>query len=111
MNNISWDHTGNFIDAIMNPLITETATDNLVGQVILPLGAIIIFGMIVWGGFKYIQNDPEAGKKTLTAAVIGAIIIALATVIVNQVTDVIHGNINDTPTSESDEIDPEGESE
>lgn len=40
-------------------------------------GAVIV-GMIVWGGLQYIQGDAEGGKKTLLAAIIGAVIVLLA---------------------------------
>jgi len=88
----SWTHIQSLINTITNS-ITSTGSDSLVGQVILPVAGIVVFGMIIWGGFKYIQGDPEAGKKTLTAAVIGLVIVALSAVIVTQVINIIEGDI------------------
>lgn len=40
-------------------------------------GAVIVI-MLIWGGWQYIQGNAEAAKKTLIAAIIGAVIIAVA---------------------------------
>jgi hypothetical protein len=59
----------------------ELVFNNLLA-VIISLVVIILFGMLTFGGFKYLTsgNDPakvEAAKKTMTYAVIGIALIAL----------------------------------
>lgn len=59
---------------------------------ILGLVGVIAVLMLVWGGFNYLTSagNPEATKKakqTITYAIIGIIIIALAYTLVNFVTD------------------------
>jgi uncharacterized membrane protein YuzA (DUF378 family) len=60
----------------------ETVFSNVIFKVI-GLAGIVFFIMLILGGFKYITagDEPpkaEAAKKTLTAAVIGLVFIALA---------------------------------
>lgn len=47
-----------------------------------PIAGGVIVIMLVIGGIQYINGNPEAGKKTVIAAIIGVVIIALATVLV-----------------------------
>jgi hypothetical protein len=59
----------------------ELVFNNLLA-VIISLVVMILFGMLTFGGFKYLTsgNDPakvEAAKKTMTYAVIGIALIAL----------------------------------
>jgi len=56
---------------------------------LLPVAGAIIVLMIIWGGFQYIQGNPEAGKKTLTAAIIGLVIVVISFLIVNEIVNVI----------------------
>lgn len=58
----------------------------LVG-IIIPLAGIVLFVMIVWGGFQYISSggDPKKAamaKATLTYAIIGLVLVALAYLII-----------------------------
>jgi len=62
--------------------LTKSAMQAL-NQYVLPIGGAIVVLMIIIGGLQYIQGNAEAGKKTLTAAIIGLVIIALALVILN----------------------------
>jgi len=50
---------------------------------VLSLAAVVLFVMLIVGGFKYITaaNDPkaaEAAKKTVTYAIAGIVVIALS---------------------------------
>lgn len=56
-----------------------------VGVYLLELSGAVITIMIIWAGLQYVQGNAEAGKKTLTAALIGAAIIALASLIIQLV--------------------------
>lgn len=71
------NNTNTLIQHITNSSLTA------LNQYVLPIGGAIVVLMIVIGGFQYIQGNAEAGKKTLTAAIIGLVIIALASVILN----------------------------
>ena len=60
----------------------ETVFGNVVG-VIMALAAIVLFIMLLMGGFKYLTSggDPkavEAARKTLTYAIGGLVLIALS---------------------------------
>lgn len=55
---------------------------------VLSLSAVILFVMLIVGGFKYITaaNDPkaaEAAKKTVTYAIGGIVLIALSYLIIS----------------------------
>lgn len=49
-----------------------------VQEIVLAIAGFIIVIMIVVGGIQYIMGQADAGKKTITAAVIGTIVIALS---------------------------------
>lgn len=67
---------GAMIDRVKNIIAgTQTAT--------LGVASFIITLMIVIGGFQYLMGQKDAGKKTLTAAVIGLAIILLSSVAVS----------------------------
>ncbi len=53
-----------------------------VQTVILSLAGSVIVVMLIIGGYQYIMGQKDNGKKTLSAAIIGLIIVILATFIV-----------------------------
>lgn len=65
---------------------------DFIGRFLLPTAGAIIVIMIIWGGFKYIQGDPENGKKILTAAIIGLVIIVLSFLIINLINSIVSGS-------------------
>lgn len=50
-----------------------------------PVGGAIVALMVIWGGIQYITGQKENGKKTIFAAIIGAVIILLAYVIIKTI--------------------------
>src|SRR3989344_6669770 len=67
----------------------EGLFDNVISAA-LALGGIILFVMLIIGGFTYITagDDPqnaEAAKKTLTTAIGGMVLIALAFLILRVI--------------------------
>jgi len=61
-------------------------------QVVLGLGGIVLFIMLIMGGFKYITagGDPkalESAKKTLTFAIAGIVLLALSFLILAFIFD------------------------
>ena len=50
---------------------------------ILGIAGLIMVLMLVFGGIQYITGQAEAGKKTITATIVGGIIVGLATAIIN----------------------------
>ncbi len=50
-----------------------------------PVGGAIVVLMVIWGGIQYITGQKENGKKTIFAAIIGAIIVILAYVIIEAI--------------------------
>lgn len=75
------------INYINNTIGTATTT------YILPFAAGIVVLMIIIGGVQYIQGNAEAGKKTLSAAVIGIVIIVLTSVILATVVKIVTNNL------------------
>lgn len=73
------DNIGIFINYL------KTVVFSALNQYILPIGGAIVVLTIIIGGVQYIQGNAKAGKETLTAAIIGLVIIALALVILNTV--------------------------
>ncbi len=75
----------------LNKLIIslETYVYNFGQDFLLPLAGIIIVIMIIWGGVQYIQGNAEGGKKTLIAAIIGLVIIAIASLIIREVAEIV----------------------
>ena len=54
---------------------------------IIPLSGIVLFIMLVWGGFSFITSggDPKkaaAARNTLTYAILGIVLVALAYLII-----------------------------
>ena len=82
----SWDKIDQFIEYI------NTSFTDLLSDFLLPVAGAIVIIMIIWGGFKYIQGDTETGKKTITAAIIGLVIIALSSLIISTVSNIITGD-------------------
>jgi hypothetical protein len=76
-------------------------------SVVLELAGIVFFIMILIGGFKYLTagSDPksaEAAKKTLTYAIAGLILLAMALLIfalIHTITgiDLLHFNVYLSP--------------
>lgn len=58
---------------------------NKFGVYMLGLAGAIVAGMIIWAGLQYVQGNAEAGKKMLTAAIIGGVIIGLASLLIQLV--------------------------
>lgn len=61
-----------------------------VATVILGLAALTFFAMLIMGGFKYITSggDPaqvESAQKTITTALMGFVLVALAYLIINAI--------------------------
>lgn len=71
----------------LNKLIIslETYVYNIGQNFLLPLAGVIIVIMIIWGGLQYVQGNAEGGKKTLIAAIVGLVIIVLASLIIQEV--------------------------
>lgn len=65
------------------------ATSRVIDLILYMSGAIILI-VVIWGAIQYIQGNAEDGKKTITAAVIGAVIISLAAIIINTVNHLIN---------------------
>jgi TRAP-type C4-dicarboxylate transport system permease small subunit len=62
--------------------------------------AIVLFIFIVWGGFKYITSggNPDAaaeGRKTITYAVIGVIVIAASYLILVLIKEITGANVTE----------------
>ena len=60
------------------------------------VSSLVATGFIIWGGYKYItsEGDPSkvmAGKKIITAAVIGLVLTISASVISDTIVNVISG--------------------
>lgn len=67
----------------------EVVFSNVVG-IALALGGIVLFVLLLMGGFKYITagGDPKAiegAKKTLTYAIFGIVLLALAFLIIRLI--------------------------
>lgn len=63
---------------------------DVIRNILLPLAGLVAVLFIIIGGYRYIvsagsEEQAEAGKKTLTNAVIGLVIIILSYVIVTVV--------------------------
>lgn len=63
--------------------ITEAIGD--IQGVILTIAGSVIILMLMIGGYQYIMGQKDAAKKTITAAIIGLVIILLSGIIVAMV--------------------------
>lgn len=64
---------------------------NVIGPIAMSIGALICLAMLLWGGFLYITSSGEQekiqqGKRTLTYALIGMIIMVCSVLFVNLIT-------------------------
>lgn len=70
-------------------------------QLILYVGGAVVVLMIVIGGLQYIANQKEGAKKTIIAAITGAVIIilssALLTLLKSKLPDTTIMNLTNTP--------------
>lgn len=91
----------------LNPLITEGSpvADQLstpggivtrILQFLFPLAGLVLFAMIVWGGFEILSKSSqgtkglEAGKNRITAAIVGFLLL-FATYWMAQIIEVVFG--------------------
>ena len=77
----------------------EKVFENVV-SVALGLAGIVLFVMLIIGGFRYITagGDPkgiEGAKKTLTYAIAGMVLVALSYLIINFIASFTGANITD----------------
>ncbi|MBI1863550.1 hypothetical protein HYS00_05540 [Candidatus Microgenomates bacterium] len=61
---------------------------NFLGPLAMAIGAFICLAMLLWGGFLYItsggeQDKIQQGKRTLTYALIGLVVMITAMLFVN----------------------------
>ena len=67
-------------------------------KILLPIAGLVAVLFIIIGGFQYItsrgnEEQAETGKKTLTNAIIGLVIVICAYVIVVVVINALAGNV------------------
>jgi len=88
-----WDSSGPIEDPSGVAYIITRAMN-----VVLLLGGIAFFGMILWGGITIgtaagNQERLDKGKKILTAAVIGLLIVVLSRLVVGYFINMLGGTI------------------
>jgi type IV secretory pathway VirB2 component (pilin) len=66
----------------------QTTAQRIGSELLLPFGGAIAVVFLIWGGIQY-MNNPEAGKKTVIATVIGLVVIALASLLIFLVNDIL----------------------
>jgi len=92
-----FDKASKLIDMISNVLGT-------IQTILLDGGGAIAVLMVVIGGIQYIMNQKDAGKKTITAAIIGIAIIILSSALIALVRTQLepitsaHPNVDNTTT-------------
>lgn len=75
--------------------LTNAITESLANQIypkLLEWAGILSVIFIIWGGIQYIiggEKGAETGKKIITAVIIGLIIIALSSLIISQVVNLV----------------------
>lgn len=70
----------------------EVVFSNVI-SVVLALGGIVLFIMLIYGGFKYLTagGDPKAlegAKGTLSHAILGLVVLVLAFIILKVIAEV-----------------------
>lgn len=70
-----------------SPLSNLTAIFGRIIQILIPIGGVVLFVMLIIGGFYFITSsgDPrkvEGAKSTITYAIIGIVVLALAFLII-----------------------------
>ena len=86
-------------DGVVQLRYLECVFGNVV-NVVLALAGIVLFIMLIAGGFKYITagGDPkgvEGAKKTLTYAIGGVVLIALSFLILQFIKQFTGANVTD----------------
>lgn len=56
----------------------QSTAMTIANDYLLPIGGGIVVLALIWGGVQYTQGNAEAGKKTILAAIVGLVIIAVA---------------------------------
>jgi len=67
-------------------------------KILLPLVGLVSVAFIIIGGFQYItsggnEEQAEAGKKTLTNAIIGLVVVILSYIIVVVIINALNGKV------------------
>lgn len=67
---------------------------NVIGPIAMTIGGVICLVMLLWGGFIYLTSggEPEKlqqGRRTITYAIIGLIIMICSVLFVNLITYVL----------------------
>lgn len=86
-------HAIDFSNTSINPtarINSFGALVDLIGPIAMVIGGLIFLSMLLWGGFIYItssgeQEKVQQGKRTLTYAFIGLILMICATLFVNLI--------------------------
>lgn len=79
------------INELTNAL-KDTLADRIYPKLLVWAGALCVL-IIIWGGIQYITGGvkgAETGKKTITAAIVGLVIIALSGIIIYAVNNAIY---------------------
>lgn len=66
---------------------------NAVVTFLIPLAAVILFGILVWGGFEFLTSygDPEklkSGKAKITSGLIGFVLLISSYIIVKIIANI-----------------------
>lgn len=78
--------------AIQGPLVNINSLGDLINvltnQLLLPIAGVIVFLILIWGGYDLLmsQGDPDqvtAGKNKITAAIVGLVLLVLSYFITN----------------------------
>ncbi len=70
----------------------------IINSILLPLAGVVAMAFIIIGGYQYMMSagDEEAaaqGKKTLTNAVIGLVIVILSYTIITVIINALSGKV------------------
>lgn len=93
-------HAVDFSNSTVNPAakVSSIATlMDVIAPIAMVIGAFICLAMLIWGGFTYLTSAGEPdklqqGKRTLTYAIIGVILMISAVLLVNLITYILGVN-------------------
>lgn len=85
---------GEPVENCASPLFNLTDTFGRILGILIPIGGVILFVMLIIGGFYFMTSsgDPrkvEGAKSTLTYAIAGIVVLALAFLIIQLIANFV----------------------
>ncbi|MFA5270048.1 MAG: TrbC/VirB2 family protein [Patescibacteria group bacterium] len=67
----------------------RVVAEQVANTLLLPAGGALVVLALIWGGFQYMQGNAESGKKIIIAAIVGLVIMFVASLLIALVNNTL----------------------